>query len=263
LARTHKANRRKPKGIARALEILRVLNTANRSTVGELHALTGVSRPSLYRVLEEFKAAGYVTRDDRGGFHLTHLVRTLSDGFRNEDEIAEIALPILEDLQRRVLWPADLAVYSNLAMYLRESTRKYSALVMDRVQIGLRLPLLSTAVGLAYLAHCSDNEREAILDALRRSDGPEVQIAKDSRKVNAMLSEIRTRGYGYRMGSVPGISAPETGAIAIPVRRDGAVCACLALTFFSRVLKPEDAADRYLGDMTQAALRMETGFNGL
>src|SRR5262249_22491937 len=118
------ANKRKPKGILRTLEILRVLNTANGSTVGELHTLTGISRPPLYRVLEEFRSAGYVLRDERGGFHLTHLVRALSDGFTREDTLAEIAVPVLEDLQRRVLWPADLAVYSNLAMYLRETTRK-------------------------------------------------------------------------------------------------------------------------------------------
>lgn len=251
------ANKRKPKGIQRALEILRVLNTANGSTVGELHELTGISRPSLYRVLDEFRAADYVTRDDRGGFHLTHRVRTLSDGFRTEDKVAEAALPVLEDLQRKVLWPADLAVYSNLAMYLRETTRKHSALVMDRVQIGLRLPLLSSAVGLAYMAWCEEAEREAILYALRKSDVLEGQMARDSRRVNELLRETRVKGYGYRIGSIPGIAVPETGAIAMPVKKERSVAACIAVTFFSKVLNAEEAAERYLPDMKEAALRIE------
>jgi IclR family transcriptional regulator, mhp operon transcriptional activator len=251
------ANKRKPKGVQRALEVLRVLNSANGSTVGELHDLTGISRPSLYRVLDEFRTAGYVTRNDRGGFYLTHLVRALSDGFRREDKVAEIALPVLEDLQRKVLWPADLAVYSNLAMYLRETTRKHSTLVIDRVQIGLRLPLLSSAVGLAYMAWCEEVEREAILDALRKSDGPETQLAKDTRRVTELMRETRTNGYGCRIGSMPGVAVPETGAIAIPVKKERSVAACIAVTFFSKVLEAEEAAERYLPDMKQAAVRIE------
>ena len=250
-------NKRKPKGIQRALEILRVLNTANGSTVGQLHELTGISRPSLYRALEEFRAGGYVTRDDRGGFHLTHLVRALSDGFRAEDKVAEVALPVLEELQRKVLWPADLAVYANLGMYLRETTRKHSALVMDRAQVGLRIPLLPSAVGLAYLSWCEDAERETILDALRKSGGAEAQIAKDTKRVNEMLRETRTKGYGTRIGSVPGVGVPETSAIAIPIKKERNVAACLAVTFFTKVLKAEEAAERYLPDMKQAALRIE------
>jgi IclR family mhp operon transcriptional activator len=251
------ANKRKSKGIHRTLEVLRVLNLANGSTVGELHGLTGISRPSLYRVLDEFRSEGYVTRDDRGAFHLTHLVRALSDGFRNEDRIAEIAVPALEDLQRRVLWPADLAVYSNLAMYLRETTRKNSALVIDRVQIGLRIPLIPSAVGLAYLAYVEDAEREAILSALRKSGGAEAQMAADSRRVGEMIRETRARGYGVRIGAIPGVSIAETVAIAIPVRQEKSVCACIALTFFSKVLRPEEAAERYLSDMRQTALQIQ------
>ena len=142
-------------------------------------------------------------------------------------------------------------------MYLRETTRKNSALVIDRVQIGLRIPLIPSAVGLAYIAFCEDAEREAILSALRKSGGAEAQMAGDSRRVGEMIRETRTRGYGMRIGAMPGISVPETAAIAIPVRQDRSVFACIALTFFSKVLKPEEAAERYLADMRQAALQIQ------
>lgn len=251
-------NKRKPKGILRTLDVLRALNAANGSTVSALHAVTRISRPSLYRILEEFRAAGYVTRDERGGFHLTYLVLSLSDGFRDEDRIAALAAPVLEELQRRVLWPADLAIYSNHAMHLRVSTRRQSALVIDRSQIGLRMPLFSSAVGLAYVSYCTDAERESILEALRKSDNPDDFIARDHRMVAQLIRQTRADGYGSRMGSTPGISVAETGAIAVPVRRERSVFACIAITFFSKVLKPAEAASRYLGDLKIAASQIES-----
>ena len=238
--------------------MLRALNSANGATVRELHSLTRISRPALYRTLEEFQATGYVRRDERGGFHLTHLVRSLSDGFRNEDRIAEVATPVLDDLQRRVLWPADLAVYANHAMHLRETTRRQSPLVMDRAQIGLRLPIFASAAGLAYVASCDDAEREALIEALRKSDRPEDQIARDSKRVSQLIKQTRADGYGSRYNAaVPGLpDAAETGAIAVPVRQEARVCACLVITFFSKIMTAHEAAQRYLADLAQAAANM-------
>lgn len=246
-------NRRKSKGVARTLDILRALNKANGSTVSALHALTKVSRPALYRTLEEFRGAGYVTRDERGRFHLTHLVRTLSDGFRNEDRIAEIAAPVLVELQRAVLWPTDLATYFNHAMVLRETTRRHSPLVIDSAHVGLRLPMLASAAGLAYIAFCEDAERDAIVEALRRSERPGDEVAKDERRTRQLIRQTRAAGYASRyMGPIPGLSSTATGTIALPLRNEGRVCGSIAITFFSKVLTIAEAARRYLGELEQA-----------
>jgi IclR family mhp operon transcriptional activator len=251
-------NRRKSKGVARTLDILRALNKANGSTVSALHAVTKVSRPALYRTLDEFRAAGYVTRDERGRFHLTHLVRTLSDGFRNEDRIAEIAAPPLAELQRTVLWPTDLATYFNHAMVLRETTRRLSPLVIDSAQVGLRLPMLASAAGLAYLSFCDDKEREAILEALRRSDLPGDELARDERRVRQLLRQTRAAGYASRyMGAIPGLSSIGTGSISLPVREHGRVCGSIGITFFSKVLTIDAAARRYLGELRDACGEIE------
>lgn len=250
--------RRKPKGVARTISVLRALNSSNGSTVARLHALTGVSRPALYRTLGEFGALGYVRRDERGGFHLTHLVRSLSDGYRDEDRIAESASPVLHELQRRVLWPTDLAVYANHAMYLRETTRRHSPLVIDHAQIGVRLPMFASALGLAYVSYCGQEEREAIVDALRRSDLPGDQVARDARRVGQLIRQTRAAGYASRYGvAIPGLASTETGTIALPVRHEAKVCACIGITFFSRVLTVDEAARRYLPELRSACADIE------
>ena len=256
-----KTSRRKTNGVRRTLEVLRALNSANGSRVAELHELTDISRPALYRALEEFRAAGYVRRDERGAFHLTHLVRSLSDGFRNEDQIVDVARPLLSELQRRVLWPADLAVYSNHAMYLRESTRRQSPLVVDRAQIGLRLPILATAAGRTYISYCDEDERRALVEVLSKSDRPEDALAKEPRRIAQLVRQTLADGYGSRSEAVPGLGGTETGAIAVPVQRDGRVCASVVLTFFSKIMTPREAAARYLRDLNDTAARIEQAIN--
>jgi IclR family transcriptional regulator, mhp operon transcriptional activator len=250
------ASRTTVNGVRRTLEVLRTLNTANGSTVVELHALTAISRPALYRMLGEFESAGYVRRDDRGGYHVTHLVRSLSEGFRNDDRVADIARPVLGELQRRLLWPVDFAIYGNHAMYMRESTRRQSPLVMDRARIGLRLPLFATAAGRAYLAWCSDEERRSAIEALAKSDHPEDAMARDPRRVAQLIRQTRADGYGSRDVPVPALGGMETGAIALPVQRDGTLCA-VCLTFFSKIMTVKEAAARYLEDLKEAATQIE------
>jgi IclR family transcriptional regulator, mhp operon transcriptional activator len=257
------ANTRKSKGVARTLEVLRSLNQANGSSVGELHAMTQISRPALYRILDEFRAGGYAVRDERGRFHLTHLVRSLSDGFRNEDRIAEVASPVLDELQRRVLWPTDLATYANHAMSLRETTRRQSALVIDRAQVGVRLPIFGSALGLAYIAWCDAEERESIIAALRTSERPEDRVAKDSRRVSQLIRQARAAGYASRYrGEIPGVASTATGTIALPLRVHDKVCACIAITFFSRVLRVDEAAKRYLPYLKAACGHIEKELAG-
>jgi len=246
--------------VRRTLEVLRALNTANGSTVVELHAITGISRPALYRMLEEFQAAGYVRRDDRGGFHLTHHVRALSEGFRNDDRVADIARPVLDEVQRRVLWPVDFAVYGNHAMYMRESTRRQSPLVMDRARIGLRLPLFATAAGRAYLAWCTDEERKSVVEALSKSERPEDALARDPRRLAQLIRQARADGYASRDRPVAQLGGMETGSIAVPVKRDGVVCA-ICLTFFSKIMTVREAANRYLKDLKEAAAQIERAVN--
>jgi IclR family mhp operon transcriptional activator len=240
--------------IARALAVLRALNLHNGSKVSQLHAVTGISRPALYRFLTALRDAGYVSRDERGNFHLTHLVRLLSDGFKEEDWIVEHAAVALRELQRTVLWPTTLGVFRNHAIYLRETTRRFSPLVIDQGELGVRLAMLKTSQGLAYLAFCPAEEREEILAALARSNSPDDDLARDRKKVDALIRKTRRDGYGSRYRGV----VADTGTIATPVFSGKRVVACIGITFFASVLTPRDAAQRYLDDLKRAARSIES-----
>ncbi len=248
------------RGAERTLGVLAALNRQNGATVSQLSAATGISRPALYRVLESLCQQGYVNRHaERDIYELTPLVRSLSDGYKDEDWVRSIATPVIKQLQEEVVWPTDLATFHGNAMYLRETTRGASPMTIDRVAVGLRLPMLGSATGKAYLAWCPPKERELILGNLRASSHPDDARAHDDAWVRSLLAGTRRRGYGERQQEI----VERTGAIAIPVQHASRLVACLSITFIASALTPQQAARRHLEQLRAAAAAIEQGLTEL
>jgi IclR family mhp operon transcriptional activator len=237
-------------GTLRTLQILTALSGKPDSTVTALRAQTGISRPAIYRILEILLELGYAARrPESGTYSLTSKIRLLTDNFRDEDQIAEAARPILAALQRQVTWPTDLTRYDDGAMVCVETTRAKSPLVLERDGIGSRIPMLRSAVGLAYLAFSAAETRELVLRTLRTSGSPDDLAAHQPELLEAMLDATRRRGYGVR----PHDYRPKTCSIAVPIASDGRVLGCLAIEFMRSALTPEEAAERYLAQIRSAA----------
>lgn len=239
------------RGAERTLKLLVALNEGGGGTVSHLAVAAGMSRPAAYRILDVLMREGFVRRSPRStdAYELTMLVRKLSSGYRDEDWIREAAIPVIDALQRDIVWPTDLATFQDNAMFLRETTRGQSPLTIDRVAVGVRLPMLRTATGRAYLAFCTEGEQQSILQNLRAGERPEDAIAKDTALVRSLLRATRQRGYGERTEDL----FLKTSAIAIPVFLGDRVLACLNVTFIASVLTPKDAAARYLPLLRAAA----------
>ncbi|VTU35175.1 IclR family transcriptional regulator domain-containing protein [Variovorax sp. RA8] len=243
------------RGTERTLLVLRTLNQRNGSSVAEIAAATRISRQAIYRIFESLVADGYVRRrENPERYDLTALVRSLSEGYKEEDWMLQVASPVLERLQQQVVWPTDLAVFQDNAMYLRETTRRRSPMTIDGITVGTRLPMLLTATGKAYLAYCPAGERDLILSNLRASSAPEDAQAKQPRIINGVLAFTRRQGYGERRNEF----VAKTSAIAVPLMLDERVIACLNITFIASVMTPKEAASRYLKLMKAAAAEISS-----
>jgi IclR family mhp operon transcriptional activator len=89
-------------------------------------------------------------------------------------------------------------------MLVRESTDHESPLAIERYSAGFRAPLLTTAAGRVYLAHCPAPQREAVIETLARADKSQLQRA---------LAEIKAAGYAtvtrtHRLVEEIGMSVP-------------------------------------------------------
>jgi IclR family mhp operon transcriptional activator len=243
------------RAVSRALAVLVALNRHGTTTALQLARDSGVPRATVYRVLQTLIDDGYVARNAAGdGFRLRLRVRTLSDGFEDEQWISGVAAPVLAGLTRRILWPCDVATLEGLRMVIRETTHRTAPLSIDRGMIGRALPLLASATGLAYLAFAPEPERAALLRLLAASDDPADAAARQPATAGRLLAATRRRGCGLRQG---GALWPHTGSLALPIRHRGRVLGCANVVWMSRVMSQQDGVQRCLPPLREAVAEIE------
>jgi IclR family mhp operon transcriptional activator len=223
------------------------------STLDGLHQLTSVPKSTLVRLLRTFEELGLVARGAKPGeYRLLDGVNTLNSGYHHVPRIVQIAAPLVRQLTEEIKWPIAVGMLDVDAVVVRYSTIPYSPLSLLHSTINMRLSLVSRAMGRAYLAFCSKEEQEMLLEIVRRSHHPEDQLAHDERAVHEMLAVTRERGYALRDTSV----RPVSGTIAVSVMAGEHVAACIGLTWFSSALTVDQVLQRYLPKLQEVAHRI-------
>jgi len=96
-------------------------------------------------------------------------VRRLAEGYVAVDWIDRIASPAMRKHLRALSWPKDLATPDSCVMIAHESTQRASLLSQHRTTIGIRIPMVVSSLGRAWLARCADAERDAPPDPAART----------------------------------------------------------------------------------------------
>jgi IclR family mhp operon transcriptional activator len=246
------------RALLRGLEALHVLNLHNGATVSEVAAAIDLPRTTTYRILETLCVAGYAYRaasDER--YRLTILVRGLSDGFDDEAWITQIARPYIYELCNELVWPIAVATLSGSAMLVRQTTDHRSPLAIEKRGPGFRVPILASASGLAYMAFCPDEQREAILDILAKSRREEDKPAKNRKKLNELFAEIRKRGYS---SSRRARRVSDEISFSVPVMAGERLVATLTIRYASTAIPELQAAQRFIPRLRATADRIGREF---
>jgi IclR family mhp operon transcriptional activator len=232
------------------------------SSLNDIHIATRISKPSLLRILNTLERAGLVSRRLADGhYRISALTREARKRDRY-DGVAEAAAPVLDRLCQKVLWPSDLLVPAGDHMERRETSQAQSPFFRrpsQRNRVGQPVGWLLTGVGRAYLAFCPDEEREAILRRLRRSDKPEDRLAREPKRLDKILTETRQRGYGTRdtifVGGNYGGPPQDDGlaAIAVPLLDRMRVHGSINILWIRTAFSVEEFAVRHLADLQAAA----------
>lgn len=245
--------------LVRGLSILQAINRApdGWASIAELSKQTGLHRTTVRRMLETLQAEGYVRRsasDD--SYRLNQKIRQLSDGFTDDEWISEVANPVLGELLQKLVWPSDLCTLDGDSMLVRETTHRFSPLSFHRAMIRQRLPLLFTSAGRAYLAWCGDTEREHLLQLLVAGNDEQAQFARNRGVVDALLAKTRQQGYATNDGEWG--TQVKIGAIAVPVRHQNQVIACINVVFLRKAISVNAAAERFLPVLHSAVCKIES-----
>jgi IclR family mhp operon transcriptional activator len=130
-------------------------------------------------------------------------------------------------------------------MVIRYSTIPLSPLSLHHSSLGMRLSMVSRALGRAYLAFCDSDEQDALINILRHSRQPEDAAARDDNTLRAILKETHERGLATRDPHVRTVS----NTLAVPVYEESRVVASVGLTFFSSAMAPEEAIEKFRDDL--------------
>jgi IclR family transcriptional regulator, mhp operon transcriptional activator len=243
------------RALNRGLEVLTELNRLERAAINTLAAAVSLPRTTTYRILETLRLAGYVERDAHDDcYRPTILVRALSEGFDDEALVAHIAKPLLAALGAQIVWPVAIATPSGSTMMIRETTDRQSPLALEQYSAGVRVPMLGSAAGRAYLAFCSAPQRDAMLELLARSSSPEDRVARNRAEVDRLLNETRTQGFGmaHRARRIS-----EETSLAIPVRAKDKILATVTVRYAATAVPLRTAMEQFLPKMREVTQKIE------
>lgn len=241
------------RGVLRALSVLRALNVDNGASILRLHQTTGISRAALYRIVGTLHKAGYLALDEQTqSYRLTPLVKHLSEGYDEDAWITEFAGPLLDRLQAEVIWPTDLFTFFDDTMIMRRTTRRVSPWTFDRAYIGLRIPLLVTACGRAYLANLPERIVDAVLERVIGSGDQSPGAAEAPAAMRQLLAKVRNDGYALREDGF----MKETGSIAVPVLVDGFARCAIAITYIPSAISSADAVRKFAPRLQECAVEL-------
>jgi IclR family mhp operon transcriptional activator len=251
------------RGLERGLQVLQALQDSPISSLHAIHLATGISKPSLLRILHTLEQFGMVSRRLADGHYRVSSFARPARRRDRFDRVAEAAAPVLDRLYQKVSWPSDLFVPAGDHMERRETSRirnPHFSHPHHMTRIGLPVNWLMSGVGRVYLAYCPDREREEILQRLRKSDHPEDRMARDPKQVDRVLSETRAKGYGARdpkflggpYGTFPRVDDGLSG-MAVPLLGGARVYGSINILWVRTAMTAEQCAALHLADLKAAA----------
>lgn len=243
--------------IARALGVLEALGRAPMMTLGEIAGASGLPKSSAVRILAALIDAGYVERLSRmAGYRATSRVLRLASGFRLSGIVTEAAAPLMRDFTARYRWPVFIGVPEGHEMVVRYGTVAESPLAIDALVHNAATPFLLSALGLAYLAHCAADEREAILARLAQSRRRSDSFAREPKLVQRTLADVRRRGYAITdeaarlfVRNIPRRATEgrkRATGLGVPILAGTEALGSLSLRYFRASLSDAEAARTYL-----------------
>jgi IclR family transcriptional regulator, mhp operon transcriptional activator len=243
------------RSLMRGLDALTVLNLRDGATVSEVVQEVRLPRTTVYRILETLvrrRLRAARCSDDR--YRLTIMVRGLSDGFDDEAWVTQIAKPFIYELCAKSSGRSRSRLCRERRCWCAKPRTTAARVAVERYSAGFRVPLLTSATGLAYLAHCPATQRDTLIEVLARS-GKRRKMHSPARAPNSTRCCGRSARRAMRRQSQPARIRRHHDQRAGGARRSR-VLAGLTVRFAAAALSLPAALTRFLPKLRDA----RTGF---
>lgn len=202
--------------LARGLELLRAFEAGETYLGnGELSKRTGIPKPSVSRLTYTLTQLGYLKYSNQlEKYELGPGVLALGYRFFASHGIRQLARPYMQELANSTGCAVALGEIDRNTMIYVEVCQGPGPL-MVRLEAGSRLPVVSTAIGRAWLCGIGEQRREEYLKQLEKTD---LRLCQTARAVIAKsLDDYQQYGFVFSEGEWD----PEISAVAVPLILEG------------------------------------------
>lgn len=160
--------------------------------LGELAELTGLSKPTVRRIMLTLERLGYARTAGRR-FALTPKVLALGYAYLSSVRLTDVARPLMEELTERVGVSTSLVALDGADIVYVDRVQR-GRITSINLALGTRLPAHATSSGHVLLAFAAPAEVEAVLGS-----GPLQPLTgstlTDPASVRDRLAVVRARGW--------------------------------------------------------------------
>lgn len=207
--------------LARGLEVLRAFEPGD-GFLGNLEIArrTKLPKPTIARITHTLTTLGYLEYNPRlEKYSLGTPVLALGYAYLGSMGLTRIARPHMQELANHANVSVALGNRDRLSLAYLELAHG-SATVSLRLEVGARIPIAKSAMGMAYLYALPETERNFLVDAIKKQD--EAEFPKFKKRLNAAFKELDAHGYCVSLGT---FERTVNGVGAALRMRDGGVYA--------------------------------------
>lgn len=246
------------RSLSRGLAVLKIINQHGSMSLMDISRTCDMPYPTASRIVQTLVLEGLIERDLRKKWYrATGLVRALAQGYREKARVADIALPLIENLTQKIGWPVTIATRVGPNMVVETSTHRMTSMCYYDPEPGFSLPMLECSAGLAYLSFISDEKFDSLMATLRLLEADKPEYIVDLLTEGSLRHQIRAHGFATQANVQPTPQPGKTSSISLPLFAGGAVVATMTVTFFAASMRMAEAVSRHIADLRQTAAEIE------
>ncbi|MBD3658344.1 MULTISPECIES: IclR family transcriptional regulator [Marinobacter] len=208
--------------LSRGLDVLRAFSQGSVILGNQdIARLTGLPKPTVSRMTYTLTKLGYLSYNPvLEKYQLSSGVLALGYAYVSNLKVRQLAKPYMDEFARQTNMSVGLTCRDRLHMIYVENRLPPEASLL-RMDIGLKLPMATTAAGRAYYCAVTDSARKLLDDAMSEKYGPEVWPEKKAGLERAM-EDFQQHGFCLSLGEWD----RNINTAGVPVRlQDGTIMA--------------------------------------
>ncbi|GAA3956317.1 IclR family transcriptional regulator [Allohahella marinimesophila] len=185
--------------LSRGLDVLRAF-TQGSVILGnqDIARITGLPKPTVSRMTYTLTKLGYLSYSTQlEKYQLSSGVLALGYAYVSNLKVRQLAKPYMDEFARRTNTTVGLTCRDRLNMIYVENRLPPGASMM-RMEIGLKLPIATSAAGRAYCSAIGEEDRAHLFASLAKKYGEE--WPKHEKDIQRSLEEYRENGFCLSLG---------------------------------------------------------------